>query len=153
MRHARLMLACAIPLLLLLGSTPASAAGGSRMLNEVNTLRASHGVAPLARSAVLSRTSRRHSNWMLGANVFAHTNRRAHLARKLYGCVGEVLSWHTGRHPGVTRTVRAWRKSPSHLAVLVDARYSWLGAGRGRGVFQGAPSTMWTVQVGCSKRG
>ncbi len=147
------MVACAIPLLLLLGSTPASAAGGSRMLREVNTLRAGHGVAPLNPSPVLARTSRTHSSWMLGAGVFAHSNRPARLARKLYGCFGEVLSRHSGKRPGVKRTVRAWRNSPDHLAVLLDSRYTWLGAGRGRGVFQGAPSTMWTVQVGCSKRG
>lgn len=153
-RHVRLMVICAIALMqLLLGSAPASAARGSRMLQEVNTLRAGHGVAPLARSKFLTRTSRRHSNWMLAAGAFEHTRRPAHIARGLYGCFGEVLSLHAGRGAGVRRTVRAWRGSQSHLSVLVDSRYSWLGAGRGAGVFRGVPSTMWTVHVGCSKRG
>ena len=157
MRDARL----ALPLICLLvvagAATPpahASSRSEARMVRAVNAFRAAHGVAPLRPSRHLRREAGSFSRWMLDADVFAHAERRASLAPgQTQGCYGEVLARHTGGHPRVRRTLRMWDASAPHRDVLLDRRYRWIGAGRALGAFDGWRTTLWTVRVGCSRRG
>ena len=157
MRDARL----AVPLICLLvvagAAAPpahASSRAEARMVRAVNAFRAAHGVAPLRPSRHLRREAGSFSRWMLDAGVFAHARRHASLAPdQTRECYVEVLARHAGAHPRVRRTVRMWDASAPHRGVLLDRRYRWIGAGRAHGAFGGWRTTLWTVRVGCSRRG
>jgi len=116
------------------------------MNQEVNRVRAGHGLAPLRQSRPLNRTSRRYSHYLMRRDWLGHVFPIR--ASRRYRRVGEVLAMHTGRRPRVRRTVRAWLRSPSHRALLLSRRFRHMGAGRTRGRFRGRRATIWVVQVG-----
>jgi uncharacterized protein YkwD len=123
------------------------------MVRAVNAFRAQHGVAPLRSSSHLGRAAGSFSRWMLDTGFFGHRRRAYATPGHARACFGEVLARHTGGHPRVGSTLRMWDASGRHRAVLLDGRYRWIGAGRALGAFKGWRTTLWTVRVGCSRRG
>jgi uncharacterized protein YkwD len=140
---------------LVLGAAPAAASRSeSRMVRAVNHFRSAHALPRLRASSDLGRSAGGYSRWMLRTGYFGHASRPARLAPgRRFGCFGEVLARHTGAHPRVRRTMRMWKGSGGHRAVLLNRSYGWVGAGKALGVFHGWRTTLWTVQVGCSRKG
>ena len=138
---------------LALGPSPALAKGGNgkKMIRALNAFRSSHGLRPLRASARLMRSARSYSDWMARTGYFGHRPNHGYaVPQATFGCFGEILARHGGRGARVRRTLRAWKHSRRHRAVILDPRYEWAGASRARGYFSGAASTVWTVHAGCS---
>jgi uncharacterized protein YkwD len=115
---------------------PLSSAEAS-LLDTMNSVRASRGLAPLRVDVRLVRAARGHSADMLRRQYFAHGSvaRRA-LAVGARGPVfGEDLAWGAG----VTAqwVVDRWLASPGHRAVLLRPGFRRVGIGIGFGAFAG----------------
>ena len=149
MRRARLI-CCALAACSLMPVTPAQARSRGQMVRAINHSREIRGLAPLAVSNELRNSSRSHAGWMISTGFFGHhaTVRTSAAFR----CVGEVLSMHDGTRARVHTTLRAWLRSPTHRAVLLNPIFRNVGAGRASGPFKGRPSTMWTVHLGCPRQ-
>jgi uncharacterized protein YkwD len=109
----------------------------SSLLQAINTVRASNGLAPLRIDVHLLRAARAHSADMMRRQYFAHGSvaRRA-LSRGARGPVfGEDLAWSTG----ITSdwVVNAWLNSPTHRAVLLRPGFRRIGIGYSFGTFIG----------------
>src|SRR5437764_1155330 len=89
------------------------------LLQTMNAVRASHGLAPLRVDVHLLRAARAHSADMMRRQYFAHGSVAGRvLSRGAHGPVfGEDLAWATG----ITANwvVNAWLASPAHRAVLL----------------------------------
>jgi uncharacterized protein YkwD len=107
------------------------------LLQAINGVRASHGLAPLRVDVHLLRAARAHSADMMRRQYFAHGSvlQRA-LSRGAHGPVfGEDLAWSTG----ITAdwVVNAWLNSPTHRAVLLRPGFRRIGIGYSFGTFIG----------------
>jgi uncharacterized protein YkwD len=107
------------------------------LLQTMNGVRASHGLAPLRVDVRLLRAARGHSADMMRRQYFAHGSvlGRA-LAHGARGPVfGEDLAWGTG----VTAqwVVDRWLASPTHRAVLLRPGFRRVGIGFSFGSFAG----------------
>jgi len=139
-------LVCAVALM-----APAGAQGKVgelelQMLHAVNKARAQHALGPLRGSRSLRRSARGYARWMLRADYFGHLDRIRASSR--FSLVGENLAWHTGRRPGVARTVRGWLHSSMHRALILHPGFRWLGAGMARGRLHGRRATTWVLHFG-----
>jgi uncharacterized protein YkwD len=142
---ATLLVACG---LLLAGPAAADAAAPAQraMVKKVNSVRAAHGLRPLRPAPVLHRSARGYAAWMLRHDYFGHLGRIRASSR--FGLLGENLAWHSGGRPRVGWTVRAWLGSPGHRALLLHARFRWLGAGMARGTMGARRATAWVLHFG-----
>jgi uncharacterized protein YkwD len=130
----------------LVGPAAAATPAQRAMVDVVNSVRASHGLAPLRAAPALHRSARRYARWMLRHDYFGHLQRIRVTSR--FGYAGENLAWHSDRRPRVAGTVRAWLGSPGHRALLLSPRYRWVGAGMARGRLSGTAGTAWVLHVG-----
>jgi uncharacterized protein YkwD len=138
-------------LALLAGVTLVGPAGAATpiqraMVDEVNAVRAGHGLSSLSAAPALHRSARRYARWMVRNDYFGHLSRIR--AARRFDLLGETLAWHSGLRPRVAWTVRAWLASPGHRALLLDPRFRWLGAGMTRGRRSGTPATVWVLHLG-----
>jgi uncharacterized protein YkwD len=138
-------------LVLLAGVTlvgPAGAATPTQraMVEQVNAVRAGHGLSPLGAAPALHRSARHYARWMVRNDYFGHLQRIRGGGR--FDLLGETLAWHSGMRPRVAWTVRAWLGSPGHRALLLDPRFRWLGAGMARGRMSGTAATVWVLHLG-----
>jgi uncharacterized protein YkwD len=117
-----------------------------RMLAAVNEVRAKHGLAALRGSRSLHRSARRYASWMLRRDYFGHLGRIRASSR--FSLLGEALAWHSGRRPGVSRTVRRWMRSAPHRALLLHPGFRWLGSGMARGRLGRRGVTAWVLHLG-----
>jgi hypothetical protein len=79
-------------------------------------------------------------------DAFGH---RAHgSASPRFNKLGEALAMHSGRKPGVRRTVRQWLASPVHRKIVLSRGMPWIGLGMSRGRFGGHHAVIWVLQVG-----
>jgi hypothetical protein len=148
---ARLALAGAIVVCGMALAVPAGAYAygtkpGLRMLAAVNKVRAEHGLAALRGSRSLYRSAGGYARWMLRRDYFGHLSRIRASGR--YSMLGENLAWHSGRRPGVSRTMRAWMHSPPHRALILHPGFRWLGAGMARGKLGRRSVTAWVLHMG-----
>jgi uncharacterized protein YkwD len=143
---ATLLVACGS--LLAAGSMAAQAASPAQqaMAQEVNSVRAAHGLHPLRPAPALHRSAGRYAAWMLRHDHFGHLRRIRASSR--FGLLGENLAWHSGGRPRVGWTVRAWLGSPGHRALLLHPRFRWLGAGMARGTMGSYRATAWVLHFG-----
>jgi uncharacterized protein YkwD len=152
LRHARVLLACSIALLLPLaaaGEAGASAAGNHKasafMVKRINKLRGRHGLHPVRASKSLNGSTARFSHWLMAHDAFAH---RSHVsADQRFKGLGEVLAMHTGHAYAGNMTARQWLGSPVHRNILLNPSLHWIGAGVSRGNFRGGAAVIWCVQV------
>ena len=107
------------------------------LLQTMNSVRTSHGLAPLRLDVRLLRAARSHSADMMRRQYFAHGSVAGRvLAHGARGPVfGEDLAWGTG----VTAqwVVDQWLASPPHRAVLLRAGFRRIGVGISFGSFAG----------------
>jgi uncharacterized protein YkwD len=107
------------------------------LLQTMNGVRASHGLAPLRLDVRLLRAARGHSADMLHRQYFAHGSVAGRaLARGARGPVfGEDLAW--GTSATAQWVVNLWLASPSHRAVLLRPGFRRVGIGISLGTFAG----------------
>jgi uncharacterized protein YkwD len=129
------VLALAVPAAGLAGMTRDE----TSLLQEMNRVRAQHGLVPLRYDARLERAARSHSREMITAGTFAHgafANRMHKFA--VHGrLAGENLAWGTGYLATPRGIVTAWLASPEHRANLLRASFSRVGIGSLVGSFLG----------------
>jgi uncharacterized protein YkwD len=135
----------------------------SQMLEGINDLRSSQGLAPLRLSAALSNAARLHSESMAEAGFFDHTSANGVPFWKRIGAkypqqrsrlwkVGENLVWGT---PGLSAQVALgmWLKSPGHRENLLTPAWREIGLGAvhalaAPGVYGGSTVTILTADFG-----
>jgi uncharacterized protein YkwD len=107
------------------------------LLQTMNSLRTSHGLAPLRVDVRLLRAARGHSSDMLNRQYFAHGSVAGRaVAQGARGPLfGEDLAWGTS----VTAqwVVNKWLASPAHRAVMLRPGFSRVGIGISFGTFAG----------------
>jgi uncharacterized protein YkwD len=123
-----------------------AATDAERMLEEVNELRAWHGLPALEVSNRLSRSAERYAAWEMRTDYFGHADRIR--AGTGWSSLGEALAIHRGHRPKVSRTLRNWARSPIHAALLLSPAFREAGAGMSRGRFGRRRATIWVIQLG-----
>ena len=107
------------------------------LLDTINTVRKSHGLAPLSVDFHLVRAARGHSADMMRRQYFAHGSvaGRVSAAGARGPLFGEDLAWAQG----ITAwwVVNHWLASPSHRAVLLRPGFRRVGIGYAFGTFIG----------------
>ena len=109
----------------------------SSLLNTMNAVRQSRGLAPLRVDFRLVRAARSHSADMMRRQYFAHGSVGHRVARAgARGPVfGEDLAWASGLT--AQWVVDHWLASPSHRAVLLRPGFRRVGIGISFGTFNG----------------
>jgi uncharacterized protein YkwD len=109
------------------------------LLDEVNRVRAAHGLAPLRVDPTLRRAARAHSDDMLRRGYFSHGSFADRLAR--FGArgprLGENLAWGAGTAAAARSMVQRWLASPPHRANLLRPGFRRIGVGAAVGRFSG----------------
>jgi uncharacterized protein YkwD len=130
-------------ILVLVLTTTAAAAGltgaEARLLRDLNSVRAAHGLAPLRYDPRLQQAARKHSRDMLVTQLFEHG---AFGARMLQfdvraSLTGENLAWGNGSFGTASAIVQAWLASPEHRANLLRPAFRRIGIGDLVGPFLG----------------
>jgi uncharacterized protein YkwD len=121
-----------------LGSAPPAAVEGA-VSCLIGRIRAERGLAPLTPDSRLELVAQGHGADMVARRYFAHTSptggtldKRARRAGYLTGpcwVLGEDLGWALPQVASAQAVVDAWMESPSHRAVILDARFREIGIG------------------------
>jgi uncharacterized protein YkwD len=122
---------------------PAASAGlshaESAVLQEMNRVRAQHGLASLRYQPQLQRAARAHTHEMIATNVFSHGAFAGRMRQ--FGIVaaiaGENIAWGTGSEGSARSIVAAWLASPEHRENLLRPSFRRAGVGDLLGRFQG----------------
>lgn len=112
-------------------------ASETSLLQSMNAVRTSKGLARLTVDPALVRAARGHTADMLRRQYFAHgaVSTRAVEAGARGPLFGEDLAWATGLT--ANWVVNAWLNSPSHRAVLLRPGFRRVGIGISFGTFVG----------------
>ena len=118
----------------------------SLMMHKVNHFRRSHGLRGVRTSRSLRHSAKEYARHMLHSNYFGHAARihASHRFRRL----GEILEYQRGTRPNVREAFYCWLHSPSHRAIILDRSFTYAGAGRVAGRFQGGRNTIWVMHFG-----
>jgi uncharacterized protein YkwD len=127
---------------------PGAAWGGETKaaIKAINHARAGAGLAPLAASPALTRSSAAFGGHILRTGVFAHAG-TIHAAGG-FRRLGECIAMHSGRTARPGQTVRRWLASPGHRPLLLNRGFRHAGAAAVQGRFHGRQSTIWVLQLG-----
>jgi uncharacterized protein YkwD len=136
---AGLTLGCAVP------ATPAYAGSAKQdrveraVVNQVNVIRAQHGLRALRRSSGLARAADVKAKEVARTSVLSHASpdgtpmhqrvRRYVRARS----VGEAIGYVPSRSRQAVTIVRAWMASPQHRSALLSPTFRRVGVGRRKG--------------------
>ena len=138
----RKILVAFLALFALLGLAAGAGARGlsspeASLLQTMNTVRTSRGLAPLRLDVRLLRAARGHSADMMNRQYFAHgaVAARAFAQRARGPVYGEDLAWGTG--VTAQSVVNNWLASPRHRAVLLRPGFRRIGIGIAFGTFVG----------------
>jgi hypothetical protein len=128
-------LSAAVIGIMLLGSviamgrpTEADAAGGgsvSAFVAQINSLRATRGVAPLQIYSELSGVAQSWADNMAAAGGISHNGALASQVSAPWVKLGE----NVGVGPDVDSLMRAFINSPAHLRNLIDPDFNYIGVG------------------------
>jgi uncharacterized protein YkwD len=133
------------------------------VLQEINSIRREHGLAPLRLSARLSAAARQHSQEMAARGYFSHDSangssfdrriaRYYPLGGNRYWSVGENLLWSSPDvDPG--GALQMWWNSPEHRKNMLTARWREIGvsavhAATAPGTYGGREVTIVTTDFG-----
>ena len=109
------------------------------LLQEMNRVRAQHGLPALHFDARLARAARAHNEVMFANDVFTHgafvERMRRFGVRDLQ--MAENLAWAVGASSSARDVVAAWLASPEHRRNLLGASYHWVGISDLEGTFLG----------------
>jgi uncharacterized protein YkwD len=138
------------------------------MVQELNRVRAVHGLGPLRPSRGLSVSARRHSSQMGRRGFFDHDSpdgtpfwRRI---ERFYAddgfrrwAVGENIFWQSPGTLTALSVVRTWLGSPGHRENVLSRQWRDVGVGvvslsSAPGVYGGSPVTIVTVDFGNRRR-
>ena len=133
------------------------------LLQQINAVRASHGLGSLSSSADLSRSAAAHSRAMATYGFFSHDSRngtsfaerlrRFYVPRSNAWTVGENLAMFGGSTPTAGAIVDAWMGSPGHRANLLRGSFREAGVAivfdpAAGGVFGGEATWVITLDLG-----
>lgn len=134
----------AVLLVLLAHAAPAapSAAAPSSpraVLQEINRVRAAHGLPVLRRDARLARASRAHVLDLIRRDAFEHGDFEERMRRFAAAGprFGENIAWGAGSRGSARAVVRMWMQSPAHRANLLRPGWRRVGIGVTAGTFSG----------------
>jgi len=137
------------------GFTPAAAFDLNDMLNQVNAVRASVGVAPLRLCTTLVKAAQGHSDYQAAILTMTHYESTPGMYAPAdravaagYGSVyvGENVA---AGYQSVAAVMAGWINSPGHYANLVDPRYTDVGFGLTYGAHpQYGQYPYWTQDFG-----
>jgi uncharacterized protein YkwD len=120
------------------------------VVNLTNDERQSMATSPLQRNALLDEAARLKAEHMAAESYFAHYSPDGvspwywfEEVSYTYAHAGENLAIHFTDSSAV---VDAWMKSPTHKANIVDAKYTEIGVGTAKGVYDGY-ETVFVVQL------
>jgi uncharacterized protein YkwD len=127
----------------------------AQVLEAINDLRRSHGLATLRRSAALAASAQNHSMSMAENGYFGHTSAKGAPfwdrvdTRRRFRSLGENIAWASPTL-GAGETITLWLRSPVHRAILLARRWREIGLGAvhseaATGVFRGREVTILTA--------
>jgi uncharacterized protein YkwD len=135
-----------VMLVALIGAAPAAATlsqNDRQLFDELNRVRAAHGLAAFQVDPALQNAARAHTQDMLRRGYFSHGDFSARLRR--HGArgprLGENLGWASGRNRART-IVRLWLQSPSHRQNVLRPGFRRIGVAGIVGRFSGRPGAM-----------
>jgi uncharacterized protein YkwD len=98
------------------------------VLEEMNRIRAAHGLAPLRIDPTLQRAALAHSKDMAAKGYFSHGDFASRLRRHGVRAarVAENIAWASGRNRA-RRVVRMWMNSPPHRANVLRPGFRRVG--------------------------
>jgi uncharacterized protein YkwD len=148
MARARMLVVAAVMVLALAFPATSSSAdtAANQMIAKVNDYRHSRGLPSLRVSPSLDHSAARYARRMMASGYFGHSGRIQASSR--FRRLGEILEMHRGRRANVSGALREWINSPGHNAILLDRNFTWVGAGKVTGRYQGRPTTMWVMHFG-----
>jgi len=119
------------------------------IVREINAVRATAGQPPVTPTTRLRRLARHHTLDMLRHDFFSHDGDGTSFSQRIkarvhYGKVGETLA-SMPRRAGARRIVRAWLRSPTHRAVMLDPAYRRVGVAGSKGRMGGASAFLVTA--------
>lgn len=117
-----------------------------RVLAEVNSFRAAHGVDPVRTSFSLARSAGRYGEHILRTNR-PHHHRYVWASRR-FRLAGENIAWEHGNQRDAARVVQLWASSAAHRRVMLDRRFRWGGVGREYGRLGRPAATVWVLHLG-----
>ena len=139
----------------------------SSLLDQMNALRARHGLVQLRVSQRLTTAATVHSTSMARRGYFSHNSANGasfsqriayfYPARRYRSwSVGENLLWGSP-DIGAARALRLWLASPEHRANLLNPRWREVGLAavhstRAPGVYRNHPATVVTADFGVRSR-
>jgi uncharacterized protein YkwD len=132
--------------LLLPAATASASSPAGAMIAKVNQWRHNRGLPPLHASSSLNRSAQSYASHMMHAGYFGHAG-RIHASRR-FKTLGEIIEMHRGSRSDLSGALRAWAGSPGHRAILVDGRFSFVGAGKATGRYHGRTMTFWVMHFG-----
>jgi uncharacterized protein YkwD len=162
--RTRILAAAMMVLLVVLAIAPAANASSVQayrwqLIFAINKTRHVHGLAPVRHAPGLDKTAQSHSADMVARHYFAHTSptgstlfdriNRSGFTRYGAWWAGETLAWGSGSYAQAQHVIGMWLASPTHRAVLLSSRFTWVGVGRAAGSFEGKSSAaVWTADWG-----
>ena len=145
----------------------ASTALQGGLLDQVNALRAQHGLPRLRASQELAAAATAHSLQMARLGYFSHNSANgASFSQRIarFYPLGGYRSWSVGENllwsspnVGASRALRIWLASPPHRANLLSPRWRQIGLGAihspsAPGVYRGSAATIVTADFGVRTR-
>jgi len=133
------------------------------LLDQINAVRAAHGLGTLTASSALARSAVAHSRSMVTYGYFSHSSRngasfsqrirRSYAPRSGAWTVGENLAMFGNVAPTAAAIVDAWLGSPGHRANLLRGTFREAGIGimfndAAGGVFGGESTWVVTLDLG-----
>jgi uncharacterized protein YkwD len=151
-----LLLSCVTLVSITASASAATPTPRTALLEQINRVRALHGLAPVYPSAQLQVAATHHSDDMMVRDYFAHTSPTgSSVYSRIVGSGfvngynwvgGETLAWGTGSRATPLGTVNAWLASPEHRAIMLSSTYHWIGISRTCGTYEGnASACVWTA--------
>ena len=131
LRRSPLLLTAFAVLIVSLAMHPTDASAGSararaKVFVMVNRYRHQHGLASLKENRAVDRTGRHHSQAMASQRLLFHSG---DLRTKLRSFHPSSWGENVGMGPSVWRVFKAWTRSSTHRANMLNRRFRHAGVG------------------------
>jgi uncharacterized protein YkwD len=131
-------------------SAPASASTSleGEVLQDINAVRAGHGLGAVAADGGLASGARSYSHSMARHNFFGHGSWYQRIRRHTRSStIGEILGYvqSVSRRREARSIVNAWMHSSEHRAIILDGKFHRAGVGRAWAHWNGRRTAIYTV--------